>query len=267
MQECEGRTGRQFAKNDERGETIPSGKDTQTTPRIDKRGIAINKQAQTALVPDHPGPRVLLILHLHRAQSRLPFAGLALGRAAPAPRATGMTATRRLGRMCTAFIDHRRIAMQRAHDGKIGRANHAPRDRIALRAAGRIAAFANGTEQGELLVTGSAFKRINRHGDGRDEGEKEKKVGGEEQSRPGRIGPILHFPGSAPGGRNRTRAGGDCYTTNARSVPPTIFVGPSAFGVMSKLKMSVGRYSVAQAFGMSTIPLILPCTGAVPRIA
>ena len=31
-------------------------------------------------------------------------------------------------------------------------------------------------------------------------------------------------------------------------------------------KISVGSHSVAQALGMSTTPLIWPCTGAVPRI-
>ena len=43
--------------------------------------------------------------------------------------------------------------------------------------------------------------------------------------------------------------------------------GPSAEGVMSKLKISVGIAKVAQALGISTIPLIRPSTGAVPRMA
>ena len=54
----------------------------------------------------------------------------------------------------------------------------------------------------------------------------------------------------------------------ARSTPPlTPANGPEAVGVISKLKISVGKYSVAQAFGISTIPLMRPSTGAVPRMA
>jgi hypothetical protein len=48
--------------------------------------------------------------------------------------------------------------------------------------------------------------------------------------------------------------------------PLTCFIGPADDGMISKSKISVGRYSVAQAFGMSTTPLIWPCTGATPRI-
>jgi hypothetical protein len=54
----------------------------------------------------------------------------------------------------------------------------------------------------------------------------------------------------------------------ARSaLPVTIFFGPSAFGRMSNEKISDGTYSVAQALGISTMPLMWPWTGAVPRVA
>lgn len=57
----------------------------------------------------------------------------------------------------------------------------------------------------------------------------------------------------------------DVLATSA--VPVMIFFGPSAFGFRSKSKISVGSHKVAQAFGISTTPLIWPSTGAVPRIA
>ena len=41
-------------------------------------------------------------------------------------------------------------------------------------------------------------------------------------------------------------------------------VGPAALGLMSNSKMSVGNHSVAHALGMSTTPLMCPCTGAEP---
>ena len=51
------------------------------------------------------------------------------------------------------------------------------------------------------------------------------------------------------------------------STPPLMcFTGPADDGMISKSKISVGKYSVAQAFGMSTTPLICPCTGATPKI-
>src|ERR1035437_5909925 len=51
------------------------------------------------------------------------------------------------------------------------------------------------------------------------------------------------------------------------STPPLMcFIGPADDGMISKSKISVGKYSVAQAFGISTTPLICPCTGATPRI-
>jgi hypothetical protein len=51
------------------------------------------------------------------------------------------------------------------------------------------------------------------------------------------------------------------------STPPLMcLIGPADDGMISKSKISVGRYSVAQALGMSTTPLIWPCTGATPRI-
>lgn len=48
--------------------------------------------------------------------------------------------------------------------------------------------------------------------------------------------------------------------------PSRYFVGPSAFGIISHSKMSLGSQSVAQALGISTTPEICPCTGAVPKI-
>lgn len=64
-------------------------------------------------------------------------------------------------------------------------------------------------------------------------------------------------------------AGTQCYLATARSLPAgtDLALGPSAVGVMSKSKISVGMASVAQAFGISTMPLIRPSTGAVPKIA
>src|SRR5690606_20646642 len=46
----------------------------------------------------------------------------------------------------------------------------------------------------------------------------------------------------------------------------TSFSGPSALGLRSKSKISVGSHRVAQALGMSTTPLMWPSTGAVPRM-
>jgi hypothetical protein len=58
------------------------------------------------------------------------------------------------------------------------------------------------------------------------------------------------------------------YVTTAKSLPGgTDSVGPAALGVMSKSKISVGMAKVAHAFGMSTMPLIRPSTGAVPKMA
>lgn len=61
---------------------------------------------------------------------------------------------------------------------------------------------------------------------------------------------------------------GRSQDTRARSILPSrYFLGPDEFGRMSNEKISVGTYSVAQALGMSTMPLMWPSTGAVPRIA
>ena len=49
-------------------------------------------------------------------------------------------------------------------------------------------------------------------------------------------------------------------------LPSRWMIGPAADGLMSNWKISVGSHSVAQAFGMSTTPLMWPCTGAVPRM-
>ena len=158
--------------------------------------------------------------HLHRAESRLALPRLALGRrAAAAARSAGMALAGDGGGVCAAFIHHGRVAMQRAHDREVGRADHPPRLRGAIGTACRVAAFGNRAEQREFFITGSALKRIDRHGDTSAKGSCDK--------------------------RARRRAGrafaGGGQTTTARSVPPTFFVGPSAFGVMSKSKISVGR--------------------------
>jgi len=45
-------------------------------------------------------------------------------------------------------------------------------------------------------------------------------------------------------------------------LPSSILIGPAAVGLMSNSKISVGSHTVAHAFGMSTTPLMCPCTGA-----
>lgn len=58
------------------------------------------------------------------------------------------------------------------------------------------------------------------------------------------------------------------YEATARSLPPrSINFGPSALIEISKSKIPVGSHRVAHAFGISTMPLMCPSTGAVPRIA
>ena len=69
--------------------------------------------------------------------------------------------------------------------------------------------------------------------------------------------------------RTRTRGDERSYLSgdSGRSKPPLMcLIGPAALGMMSKSKISVGRYKVAQALGISTTPEMWPCTGAVPRI-
>jgi hypothetical protein len=53
----------------------------------------------------------------------------------------------------------------------------------------------------------------------------------------------------------------------AKSTPETCLLGPALLGLMSNAKISVGIASVAQALGISTMPLMRPSTGAVPKIA
>ena len=74
--------------------------------------------------------------------------------------------------------------------------------------------------------------------------------------------------GGSPGKGHRPAPGDrrSIQLVLATSAPETAFVGPEAFGRMSKSKISVGIARVQQAFGMSTMPLIRPSTGAVPRI-
>ena len=48
------------------------------------------------------------------------------------------------------------------------------------------------------------------------------------------------------------------------AAPWSAICGPSLFGLMSKSKISVGRYSEQQAFGMSTTPDTRPSIGADP---
>lgn len=69
-------------------------------------------------------------------------------------------------------------------------------------------------------------------------------------------------------GGHRDEAGSRFYLASARSIlPSNAFFGPAALGRMSNEKISVGTYNVAQALGISTMPLMWPSTGAVPRIA
>ena len=62
--------------------------------------------------------------------------------------------------------------------------------------------------------------------------------------------------------RHRYRSGASGIVTPPL-MPPD---GPSMPGLMSNSKISVGSHNVAQELGMSTTPLMWPCTGAVPRI-
>jgi len=49
------------------------------------------------------------------------------------------------------------------------------------------------------------------------------------------------------------------------STPPWMcLTGPDADGWISKSKISVGSQSVAHELGISTTPLMCPCTGAQP---
>src|SRR5688572_12156205 len=58
------------------------------------------------------------------------------------------------------------------------------------------------------------------------------------------------------------------YLTTAKSTSEvTDFCGPLALGLMSNEKISVGKASVAHALGMSTMPLMRPSMGAVPKMA
>ena len=78
----------------------------------------------------------------------------------------------------------------------------------------------------------------------------------------GECGAALRVPSRMPS-RRETYLSGESDT----STPPLMcLMGPADEGMMSKSKISVGRYSVAQAFGISTTPLIWPCTGATPRM-
>lgn len=57
------------------------------------------------------------------------------------------------------------------------------------------------------------------------------------------------------------------FQTAVGSRPPlTTRTGPSFRGRMSNSKISVGSHRVHQALGMSTMELIRPSMGAVPRI-
>lgn len=106
-------------------------------------------------------------------------------------------------------------------------------------------------------------------------------------SKPVREGPDCRIAGMAEACRSRRAAQTSqshhrphtCRNTRAwrgaqrsgairtSALPRSCGRGPSTPGLMSKSKISVGRYNVAQAFGMSTTPEMCPCTGAVPRIA
>jgi DNA-binding CsgD family transcriptional regulator len=43
-------------------------------------------------------------------------------------------------------------------------------------------------------------------------------------------------------------------------LPSRCLIGPAALGLMSKSKICVGNHKVAHAFGISTTPLMWPCT-------
>ena len=74
--------------------------------------------------------------------------------------------------------------------------------------------------------------------------------------------------GRSAGSRTRRWAWRDHRSgASGMSTPPLMPpLGPSAPGLMSKSKISVGSHNVAQELGMSTTPLMCPCTGAVPRM-
>lgn len=57
------------------------------------------------------------------------------------------------------------------------------------------------------------------------------------------------------------------HLASARSDPAGILEMGAELGRISTPKISVGMARVAHAFGMSTIPLMRPSTGAVPKMA
>lgn len=63
--------------------------------------------------------------------------------------------------------------------------------------------------------------------------------------------------GSQPAAPAHRRVGGYLSGDMGMSTPPlTCLMGPAAFGITSKAKISVGSHRVAQALGMSTTPEI-----------
>jgi len=74
--------------------------------------------------------------------------------------------------------------------------------------------------------------------------------------------PCLEFTAN----RTAVRIRRHCGQLAVASLPRSAATGPSAFGVMSNSKASIGTASVQQALGMSTIALIRPSHGAQLRM-
>lgn len=119
------------------------------------------------------------------------------------------------------------------HQRQMGRTQYATRAMRAARAWHVLFAELNGVRRFEHSVFGT-FVFVNRH---------------------------VNLRSSA---RKRLQ----CHFTTARSTSEvTALWGPDAFGLMSNEKISVGSASVAHALGMSTMPLMRPSIGAVPKMA
>ena len=177
-----------------------------------------------------------------------------LGRTAAAARSVrGLVFGNRLRRVGRALIGGVGLALVRGHAEEIGRGQNDPRRFTrALRTILRRVAFRHRPHIGEWTATPAKIF-IDRHfipHASTSQHSPRRMRGGRYSSRP------------APTSR-RDHLSGDSDT----STPPLMcLIGPADDGMMSKSKISVGRYSVAQAFGISTTPLICPCTGATPRI-
>lgn len=109
-------------------------------------------------------------------------------------------------------------------------------------ASARIAKGAHGSQRLEGAMVGTVIL-VDRHG-------------------------ILRMAGTPADRRGKTYVADHRSGASGISIEPSrYFFGPSALGIMSHSKISVGNQRVAQALGISTTPEICPCTGAVPRMA